>query len=196
LPIAKYEYSEWKEAKVGFNYHVEYDRFFYSVPHSYVGSPCSVRATKRTLEIYIGSERVAVHQRNYNEFKRYKTHPEHMPENHKTVSGWSPERFLSWANESGPNTREFVQRVLKSREYPVQTYRTCMGIMRLKGNYPDEVMESASKESLDKNIVSYKYFSIILSQVAGRATQNQAERIIEHDNLRGVSAFLRGGINA
>lgn len=197
FPIAKYEYSEWKEAKVGFNYHVEYDRFFYSVPYSYAGKACSIRATSKTIEIYIGSERVALHPRNYNTFKRYKTLPEHMPENHKAVSEWNPERFLSWASQTGPATREFVRRVLGSREYPVQTYRTCMGIMRLKGNYPDEIIEAASKEAIEKNIVSYKYFSIILKQAAIKAVnQDQAEKIIKHNNLRGLSAFLRGGINA
>jgi len=68
LPIAKYEYSEWKEAKAGFNYHVEYEGFFYSVPYSYAGSPCSIRTTSRTIEIYIGSQRVAAQKRNYNTF--------------------------------------------------------------------------------------------------------------------------------
>lgn len=28
LPKIKYEYAQWKEAKVHFNYHVEYDNFF------------------------------------------------------------------------------------------------------------------------------------------------------------------------
>jgi transposase len=196
LPQTKYEYSEWKETKVQFNYHVEFEGFFYSVHHSHINSHCSVRATAKTIEIYIGSERVATYPRNYNTFKRYKTLPEHMPENHKTVYGWSSERFLSWAEKTGPNTREFINRILESREYPVQTYRTCMGIMRFAGSHSNEIMEAASCEALDKNIISYKYFSIILKQVTAKASQNKAEKIINHDNVRGGSAFAGGGINA
>ncbi len=196
LPSTRYEYSEWKETKVQFNYHVEFEGFFYSVHHSYINIPCSVRATTRTIEIFIGSERIAAYQRNYNTINRYKTLPEHMPENHKTVQGWSSERYLLWAEKTGPNTKEFIRRILESREYPVQTYRTCMGIMRLAESNSKEIVEAASKEALERNTISYKYFSLILKQFTLKPTKNQSEKVIIHDNLRGSSAFTGGGINA
>ena len=196
LPATQYEYSEWKETKVQFNYHVDFDGFFYSVHYSRVNSPCSVRATSKTIEIYIGSERIAAHLKNYNTFKRYTTLPEHMPEAHQAVSGWSAERFLSWAEKIGPNTRELIKRILESREYPVQTYRTCMGIMRLGKNYSTEIMESGSREALDKNTCSYKYFGMILKQVAATVSKTPPEKMISHDNIRGSIAFAGGGINA
>lgn len=196
LPATRYEYADWKETKVQFNYHVDYDGFFYSVHYSLVNHPCSVRATSKTIEIYIGSERVAAHLRNYNPYKRYTTLSEHMPEAHQTVSGWNPERFLSWAEKTGPNTRELIKHILESREYPVQTYRTCMGIMRLGKNYSIAIMEKASREALDKNTCSYKYFAIILKQIATTISKTPPEKIISHDNIRGISAFLGGVISA
>jgi transposase len=196
LPATKYEYAQWKETKVQFNYHVDFDGFFYSVHYSLVNSPCSVRATSKTVEVYISSERVAAHRRNYNPYKRYTTLSEHMPEEHQAVSGWSPERFLSWAEKTGPNTRELIKRILESREYPVQTYRTCMGIMRLCKNYSTEIMESASREALDKNTCSYKYFGMILKQAAAMVSKTSPEKIITHHNVRGSNAFTGGGINA
>jgi hypothetical protein len=155
-----------------------------------------VRATSKTIEVYIGSERIAAHLKNYNTFKRYTTLPEHMPEAHQAVSGWSSERFLSWAEKTGPNTRELIKRILESREYPVQTYRTCMGIMKLCKNYSTAIMESASREALDKNTCSYKYFGMILKQVAATVSKTPPEKMISHDNIRGSSAFTGGGINA
>jgi len=196
LPATKYEYSEWKETKVQSNYHVDYDGFFYSVPYSHINQPCSVRATSATIEIYIDSQRVAVHPRNYDPFKRYTTLPEHMPENHKLVSSWNTEQFLSWAEKIGSHTQEFLRRILESQEYPIPTYRTSMGIMGWSKSYPPEVMEAASREALDKNIYSYKYFSMILKTVAQKAGVRDGEKIITHDNLRGSNAFLGGGINA
>jgi hypothetical protein len=196
LPATKYEYASWKETKVQFNYHVDCEGFFYSVHYSYAGRHCSVRATSNTIEIFIGSERVAAYQRNYNKFKRYITLPEHMPEAHKAVSGWNPERFLSWAEKIDPNTRELIKRILESREYPVQTYRSCMGVMRLSKNYSSDIMERASQEALDKNICSYKYFCIILKQTTAKAAKNATEKIIKHNNVRGISAYTGGGINA
>ena len=196
LPATKYEYAEWKETKVYFNYHVEFEKFFYSVHYSLVNSPCSVRATSNTIEVYIGTERVAVHRRNRNPYKRYSTLPEHMPEAHQAVSGWGPERFLSWAEKTGPNTRELIKHILESREYPVQTYRTCMGVMRLGEKYSNAIMERASREALDRNTCSYKYFEIILKQVAATISKIPPEKIISHDNIRGSKAFTGGGLNA
>ena len=198
LPKTRYEYCDWKEAKVQFNYHVEYQKYYYSTHYTYVGKRCWVRATSRVIEIFIESERIAVHQRNYDKFKRYTTLPEHMPEEHKVVSGWSTERFLSWAEKAGPNTREFIKRVLESRDYPIQAYRACMGIMRLGKDAPPEIMESACKEALDKRTYSYKYFSIIYKNVTAKFDKkcSNEDKIITHDNIRGSSAFIGGGINA
>ncbi|MDP4095121.1 MAG: IS21 family transposase [Bacillota bacterium] len=196
LPVNKYEYSEWKETKVQFNYHVDYDGFFYSVHFSHINKPCSIRATARTIEIYIGSERVAAYPRNYNTFKRYTTLPEHMPEGHRAVSGWSSDRFLEWAEKTGPYTRELIKRILESREYPVQTYRACMGVMRLGKSYSDEIMENASREAIERNACSFKYFNLVLKQVTQNMAENKAEKIIIHDNVRGSRAFTGGGINA
>ena len=118
-----------------------------------------------------------------------------MPEAHKAVYGWSSERFLSWAEKVGTNTQLLLKHILESREYPVQTYRACMGIMRYSKSYTNEVMERASQDALDKKIYSFKYFSIILKQMAIKMPI-QDERIIKHDNVRGSNAFTGGGIHA
>ncbi|OCZ54239.1 IS21 family transposase [Dehalobacter sp. TeCB1] len=196
LPTGKYEFAEWKETKVQFNYHVDYESFFYSVPYTYVGEKCSVRATSKTIEIYVAGERVAAYPKNHNPYMRYTTLPEHMPEGHKAVSGWSSERFLSWAKTIGPNTQKLIKGVLESREYPVQTYRACMGIMRLSKNYAPELMEKASELALVQKTYTYKYFSIILKQVTVKSTQLEDEKIIRHTNVRGSRAYVGGGIHA
>jgi hypothetical protein len=196
LPATKYEYSDWREGKIQFNYHIEYDRFFYSVHYAYVNQSCSIRATTRVVEVYVGNERIAAYPRNYNASKRYTTLPEHMPEEHKAVSGWSSERFLSWAEKTGPHTRELIKQLLESREYPMQTYRACMGIMRFGKSYSAEIMERASRDALDKDTCSFKYFSMILKQMAVQVTTISDEKIIQHDNVRGSSAYTGGGFRA
>ena len=196
LPLTRYEYAKWKETKVAFNYHVDYDNFFYSVHYSYVNRPCQIRATSKTIEVYVGHERVAAYPRNYNTSKRYTTLEEHMPDEHKAVYGWSSDRFLLWADKTGPNTREFIKKILETREYPVQSYRACMGIMRLGKDYPVEIMETTSREALDKNICSYKYFNLILKQVVSKLSKREDDEIIQHENVRGSRAYAGGGIYA
>ena len=194
LPAVRYELADFKETKVQFNYHVEYDGYLYSVDYSYAGQPCSVRATTKTVEIFLGTERIAAHRRNYNSYKRYTTLVEHMPEAHKAVYGWNSERFLTWAEKIGPNTRTLIECVLKSREYPVQTYRACMGIMRLAASYTAEIMEYASQEALAKKTYSYKYLAVIVKQISKGMNAQYSERIIKHDNVRGKGAYAGGGI--
>lgn len=195
LPLARYEYASWKETKVQFNYHVEYGGFFYSVPYTYVGQPCSIRATGKTIEVYAGTERIAAHHRNHNMFKRYRTLPEHMPEAHKAVYGWNSERFLAWAKKIGPHTKELIQQVLESREYPVQTYRSCMGILRLGKNVSHDAMEHACREALEKRTCSYKYVAILVKQATAKGPKPVPDTIIEHENVRGSSAYTGGGLH-
>ena len=57
-------------------------------------------------------------------------------------------------------------------------------------------MEKASREALEKNVCSYKYFSMMLKQIAKTSTKIEKEKIIQHDNVRGSSAYEGGGIRA
>ena len=197
LPDERYEYCDWKQARIAYNYHVEYENFYYSTPFDYAGQPCSLRATKDTLEVFVDGDRVAAHKRNYNKERRYITLPEHMAEEHKAVSGWSKERFISWSNKIGPSTAEFVKKVLESRDYPVQAYRACMAIMSHAKDSPVNVMENASRAALDLEIYSYKYFKMIIKKESLKRTKNERnDKIIVNSNLRGSSAYVGGGINA
>lgn len=198
LPGDRYEFCEWKEARIGFNYHVECDGFYYSTHYDYAGSPCSIRATEAAIEVYVDSERIAVHKRNYNKSRRYSTLDCHMPDEHKAVSGWSTDRFIRWAGKVGPYTKKFIEGVLSSRDYPVQSYRSCLAIMSHTKTYPSPVMEKASKRATAKAICSYKYFKIIIAQEAKKEAKgkNEPKKIVAHQNLRGIKAYRGSGINA
>lgn len=197
LPANRYEYADWKNVKIGFNYHVEYSGgFFYSVPYSYIGQNAMIRATTSVIEVFADGIRIAAHPRNFNIYKRYRTLPEHMPESHKVVTGWSSERFLAWAERIGPNTKQIIARILDSRDYPVQTYRACMGIMRLSSSHSTESLEAASAEAIEKKTYTFKYFNMILRQIAMKADTTETEKVVHNSNLRGARAFSGGGINA
>lgn len=191
LPACHYEYADWKEVKVGFDYHVEYDNgFFYSVHYSYAGQKAFVRATSSTVEVFVDGERVSVHPRNYNEKDRYKTTYEHMPEKHKAVSDWSPKRFLKWATKIGPYTKQYIKNVLESRDFPQQAYRTCAGILSLGNDISKDQMEMTCQEALEKKIISYKYFNMLLkTRKVKPLKEPQVSLIIKHSNIRGNKAF-------
>ena len=169
--------------------------YYYSVCHIYVGKACTIRATISTIEVFINNERICAYARNYNKVKRYKTLPEHMPESHKTITGWSDERFISWAGKIGPNTASFIRKVLDSREHSVQSYRACMGIMRLCNKYTFETIEASCVRAIDLNISSYKYFEMIVKQEnQGKNSNTCVEPPKRQFNIRGREAFEGGGV--
>jgi len=194
LPGRHYEHAVFKEAKIGINYHVEYEGFFYSAPYESRGRECSIRATKDTIEVFIRGERVCAHIRGYNKAKRYVTLLEHLPERHKVVSEWNDERFLTWAKKYGPNTTAYIKALLDSTEYSVQAYRSCMGVLREAGKAGAAVVEAAGALALEKGQYSAKYFgSAVRQKTKEYESVKSAPVVIAHGNIRGKEAFEGGG---
>jgi transposase len=102
LPMTRYEYCDWSQTRIAFNYHAQYEGFYYSTDYAYAGQPCWLRVSAKTIEIFVDSIRVACHVRNYNKFSKYVTLPEHMPENHKAVSGLKQPPFHCLGRKDRP----------------------------------------------------------------------------------------------
>ncbi|MFH1313099.1 MAG: IS21 family transposase, partial [Candidatus Eisenbacteria bacterium] len=169
LPAEPYQFAIWKKAtvvqtlcwKVSIDYHIEFDKHYYSVPHRLIGEKVFVRATERTVEIFHKHRRVASHPRSRAR-GRHTTQAEHMPANHRHYAEWSPERFLRWAEEIGPQTRALIETALRSRRHPQQAYRTCLGILGLAKRFTKERLEAASGRALASGIHSYRGIKNIL----------------------------------
>ncbi len=96
LPPRRYEYAQFKQAKAGFDYHVALDKgHYYSIPYQFAGKEVLIRSTLHTVEVFCQGERIACHVRSMDPRKRFITEPSHMPESHRAVADWSPERFVS-----------------------------------------------------------------------------------------------------
>jgi transposase len=52
LPEQDYEYAEWRFARVGIDYHVDVEDFFYSVPHALIREQVDTPITTRTIEVF------------------------------------------------------------------------------------------------------------------------------------------------
>ena len=155
LPSQRFEFARWQKARVHIDYHVAFEKHFYSVSHQLVGKEVEVRATEKTVEIYYYHQRQASHLRSHLP-GRHSTQPGHMPPAHRFVASWSPERFIRWAKEIGPQTEALIILVLDSRRHPQQAYRTCLRILRLAKRYDPERLEGACQRALAAGIYSYK----------------------------------------
>jgi transposase len=189
LPQTPFEYATWKTARVNIDYHVEFEKHFYSVPHSLIHEEVRLRATERMLEIYHKSQRqpVAVHIRS-SEPGRYSTQTAHMPTKHQKVGEWTPERLVRWAGEIGPQTVRLVQAVLSSRQHPEQAFRSCLGILRLSGQYPHPQMEAACQMAWEAQTLNYRGLKAII-EVLPPLPAPEPLPLPPHENIRGNTYY-------
>ena len=191
LPDAPYTYAEWCRAKPGIDYHISVNKRFYSVPHALVGQTLDVRLTAETVEALHKGKRVAVHAR-YGPL-RHSTLIEHMPQSHRAHREWSPGRFLHWAGDIGPCTRQVVQEQLENRPHPEHGYRACLGLLNLARRYSKARLEKACERALAIRSLSYQSIASILKQgLDQQALEGDAHLQSDlplHDNVRGADYY-------
>jgi transposase len=190
LPQTRYVFAQWKKVRVHIDYHIELERHYYSVPYTLAGKQLTVRYTDNTVEILHRGQRIASHRRSRH-VGHHTTVPEHMPERHRRMTEWSPERFVQWAEKIGPATASLIMNVLSARRHPEQSYRRCLGILRLAKTYSDERLEAACQRAILLGTYSVRSIESILKHRLDEQTDEpqDPELPLEHENLRGPSYF-------
>jgi transposase len=86
LPAARYDLSQWAQARVNIDYHVAFDGNWYSVPYALTGEAVEIRSTPATVEIFHRGKRVASHLRS-RERNKSVCHNEHRPKSQQAPPG-------------------------------------------------------------------------------------------------------------
>ena len=98
-----------------------------------------------------------------------------MPEKHRLFAEqWSPERFSRWAEKIGPATAALITEVLQARRHPEQSYRSCLGILRLAKTYSDARLEAAAQRALTLGARSVRSIESILKHRLDEQPLHQA----------------------
>ena len=164
LPATPFELAEWKQATVQFNYHIAVEKMFYSVPYQYIKNKVDVRITDTTIEIFYNHKRIASHRRLYGRSGQYSTVTEHMPQDHQKYLEWNGDRFRRWADSIGINTSKVVDGILTSGRVEQQSYRSCMGLLKLAEKHSPAKLEQACIKALTySGKPSYKSISNLLA---------------------------------
>jgi transposase len=190
LPDDDFEYADWHLARVGIDYHVEVQGFFYSVPHSLIREQVDTRATARTVEVFHRGKRVAAHARRYGG-PRHGTQPEHMPSAHRRYAEWTPERLQRQARGIGPNTEALIIAVLARRPHPEQGFRTCLGVLRLFRGLEAVRVEAVSLRAVEIGALAYASIASILKHRLDQSASPQAaeDTPLMHENIRGSGYY-------
>jgi transposase len=191
LPAEPYVFSQWKECRVGIDYHVEVKPYFYSVPYTLLREKMWVRYTESTVEVFHRDNRVAVHPRIPLNGRKYSTLPDHMPSSHRHFADWTLEKIKRQASEIGPNTAALVEIILRERPHPEQGFRSCIGIIRLAKMYGRQRLDAACERALDVPSHSYRSVKSILQNSLDRKRPEKAadEPAIVHSNIRGRNYY-------
>ena len=174
-------------ATVNIDYHVEVERHYYSVPFRLLREKLDLRLTAHAVEAFFKGERVLAHLRSFVLYG-HTTLKEHMPPAHQKYLEWTPSRIVSWAEKIGPQTAALVQKIIESRTYPEQAYRSCLGILRLEKHYPKERLEKAAGRALKFSALSLRSLRNILSSGLDRLEDSKEPSdslLPTHENIRG-----------
>jgi hypothetical protein len=197
LPSDLFEVKRMTKSKVRRDYHVFIgeEKNYYSVPFQYVCKDTLVLYTSTTVEIYIDSQRIAIHERlPFRNAFRHQTSDTHMPANHsewKKARGFNAAYFLRQADKIGPGTRWAIQHVLLSRIHEPQSYGSCQGIFKLGEKYSTSRLELACLRCQKVEKASYSMLQRILLLNLDQVADKQTEMfgLPSHDNIRGPEAY-------
>ncbi|WP_082889307.1 IS21 family transposase [Methylovorus sp. MM2] len=186
-----YEYKEFYKVRAGYDYHVEIDGHFYSVPHVLVRKQLEAIVTASTIELLHGGNRVASHPRSYAHGEKT-TNSEHMNDAHRHYAKWDAEHELEWAVTVGINTHAFLKYLLAQSVHRDFGYRWTTSIKSLYKKYGDERLEAACKLALEIGVTKTASLHSILKNNLdkhNRKTESLQEADFEHDNIRGASYY-------
>ena len=195
LPTQLFAVKKTVNAKAQKNYHVILgeDWHQYSVPYQLSGKQCKIVYGTDEVEIYCDLKRVALHKRDRRR-NGYSTLKDHMPANHRhyyAQKGWDEDYFKKQARLVGPCTLQSISMILDSRVFPEQTYKSCLGVLRLGSKYGNDRLEAACKRITEAGAANYGMVKNILEK---RLDQLPDQASLDfttpsHENLRGANHY-------
>ena len=83
-----------------------------------------------------------------------------MPKEYNEYGYWNVSYFEHKASAIGPNTRMAIDEVIAKFKYPVQSFRSCFGILNYAKRYSKEALESCCRDALLNNRCNYTCYEV------------------------------------
>jgi hypothetical protein len=196
LPTTPFLPKMTVSAKVSLSYHVYLSERgnYYSVPHRYVGKRAEIVYSRDLVEIYVGPDGVATHERCHPADRgRYLTELDHMPKSHqewKRSRGFNGDYFRAKARAIGPATEWAVAQILTNRYHESHTYGTCQGVLRLAEKYGTDRLEAAAAYLQPHGRAGYRRLVNVLDKRLDLVVKPpDLFSSLDHENIRGAAAY-------
>lgn len=122
----KYNMDDMSIQKLDFEFVSDYEFWLKSVRNCnhntsirYISKKVKLLFSRHSVEIYYNYQRIALHSRVRIAYT-YTTDKEHLASTHRFVAEWTPQKFLSWADNIHPDVKLYIQEVLQRKQHPEQ----------------------------------------------------------------------------
>jgi hypothetical protein len=158
LPPSPFELSEWRQAKVHPDCHIQVEKNFYSVPFVYVGQKVRVRRTEKMVEVFSEDSQPLTAHARLRGIGQFSTYDFHYPEAKLSVARFEVRHAQQQAKQLGPHVEKLVDHLLCG-PHPLRHLRRVQGILRLAKRYPitPEALDHACQRSLSFNKTRLAY---------------------------------------
>ena len=175
------------------NGYVMLEKHYYSVPCDLIGKKVNILYNTTKVDIYHKFECVASHERSYKVYG-FTTISEHLPKSQKSYLEWDPEKLLNEGEAIHPDVKAFMMKVLESKRYPEQAYKSLKGILALAVKVGEERLAKACRLATILGVYSYQAVENILANKQENApivedAEEEDGTIPEHENLRGKEYY-------
>lgn len=126
----------------------------------------SIKASSSVVRIYSLTGEFLYEWPRATRKGQWSTNPGHLPENYKGFTQWNGPYFIQKASLVGKNTETVICTILKSRQYEVQTYRMCLGILNFTKKYSNKALEECCKQAISLNKQKYTFIKNTISVIA------------------------------
>ena len=184
LPEHKYNYQDYKKARVSGGYHIELGKHYYSVPYTLVKEEVDVWYTVSKVEVYYKNKCVAKHARS-NEIGSQTTVPEHMPIGHREFHEFDITKVRQKAKEIGIATELIVEQIISDSPHELICCRKGYGFIKLAKKYGNSNLENACNYAINIGIYNYKSIEILLKNKVIDINQST----LYHSNIRGSGYY-------
>jgi len=165
------------------------DKRYYSVPYKLIGTRLKIKYNSQKIEIY-GDDAImiAVHERYTGVGKKYITEPDHLASQHKYLSDWNPQKFMTMAAVISQEVADYVAKILAREQYPEQSYKSCSGVLSFAKRVGNQRLTNACKRADSYGLYNYGIIDQILRSKADFIAFEEEEpnpSMPSHDNIRG-----------
>ena len=166
LPETPYEYLERKLVKVSQDFSFVYDKVHYSMPRKYLKQTLEIRAGDTKIYVYNeNGDFIRTHDRSYTP-KSWVVIPSDMPKEYGDYGYWNKPYFLARAEKIGPDTKILIGQVMEKFQHPVQSFRSCYGILNFAEKYGKAALEACCHDAILRGKCSYTYIANTISMYA------------------------------